>query len=237
MEAIKAQAYTVSLPFFINGEYVEPDNFQATYTIYNNSGAPIAGYVNITSGVSGSYLSVNIPANVNTIANGLDFERRTVLMQFNHNGQNHKVIKNYMITEFYPLSVTAENVISYMGIKEGEIYPADLEITQAIFDIKKIMGSEIFNTFMVSGDHNNILLNDAIKYQTAHRAMANIELKILQKAGSESVSFARFQQIDFKAIAARVHSDLASAISQISGGSGAAFDTITLSNPLDIFTG
>jgi len=237
MEAIRSQAYTISLPFFIDGEYVTPDNFQATYTIYNNSGAAIAGFTNVVVGVSGSRVSLNIPAYLNTIAGGLDFEKRTALVQYIYEGQNHKVTKNYMITDFYPLSVTAENVISYMGLKEGEIYPEDLEITPALFDIKKIIGDTNFNAYMISGDYNNILLNDAIKYQTAHRAMANVELKALQKAGSESVSFARFQMIDFKKISERVISDLNSAISQLSGSGSAAFEVLSLSSPLDILTG
>lgn len=238
MDAIVGKAYTLRFDFVHDGEYVVPDLASVTYTAYDNAGAAIAGHtaVAVNTDSNTNFVSIQLPSGVQTVAGGKILEHRRVRIDYTYQSKSYNLVQSYLVTAALNHHVSPRDVISYLAIKDGEIFESEVQLTPAYFELRDLLGSSVFDAALVSGLISQVRINDAIKYRAAQRLLATIELRALRRAGGDSLNFARFEKIDFEGIKASIAADLSSAIEDM-GAAATTPSLLLLTTPDDVFTG
>jgi hypothetical protein len=238
MGAIVGKAHSVRFDFMDDGEYVVPTIGSVTYTIYNNAGVAISGQtaVAVTTLADTNYISLAIPSSVQTLDSAKSFEQRTVFIDYTVAGKSQTQEKHYFVTNRLNVRVTPRDVISYLSIKDGEIFEDEVQITPAYFTVRDTLGSAVFDAALSSGDMTQLRVNEAVKLQAAMYFLTTLELRALRKAGGDGASFNRFEKIDFKAMRVNIQQELATALNDV-GGATSIPTLIMVTSPTDIYTG
>lgn len=238
MQAIVGTAYTLTFPFIVDGEYVVPDDGSVTYTLFDNSGAAVSGQTDqaVTTDNATDHIQITIASGQQTIAGGKTFEQRTVRVKYKVDAKDFSVEDWYYVTNNLNFRVRPQDVISTLGIKEGEALLEEVDLIGAYFRIADALGAPAFSTALSSGGINQINANSAIKYAAAIDLATVIEMKAFRKFGNE-LNYARFDKIDFAAIRAGLQDKLSDALTAAGGVNFLSGSLFAVTSPVDPMTG
>lgn len=237
MQALAGAAYSISFDIMQDGDYVVPDEGSVAYTLYDNTGAAVSGQtaVAVDSDATTNRVTIDIASGYNTIGSGRTFEQRTVRLSYKYQQKSYMVEDWYYVTSALNFRVSPMEVISALGIREGEVLANEVDLVQAYFKVADSVGSG-FDTALSSGTISQIKANEAIKITAALSLARVIELKAFRKFGNE-LSYARFDGLDFEAIRANLKDALSDALGSLDGVTASAGSLFTVTTPVNPITG
>lgn len=227
MDAIVGSAHTVSFDLQVGVDYVDPDAGSVTYTVRDNTGAAISGQTDIEvddNDIIDQSVTITVPSGSHTITGSRDYEQRTVQLKFTVDGQSYSFLKHYYVTPWLNYRVEPISVLGLIGLKEGEVWADQVDLVRSYYMLKSQLGGAVLDTALASGTAEQFAANEAIRYFAAIDMIRCIELKALRKAGGDSMSYQRFEKIDF----ASVRGSLELALTDLING----FDTDTADTPV-----
>ena len=241
MDAIVGQSYLVAFDLRLDEEYVTPDAGTITYTVYDNSGTVMGGLSNVAypdGSVTANRVLITVPNSSHTVGAGKSFEQRSVELNFLYDGVPHRMLKHYYVTSRLNYRADPFEVLGMIGLKEGEVFADQVDFVRSYFLLASQLtssGSDLA-TLLASGTISQINANEAIKVHAALDLMTCIELKAFRKAGGDSLSFQRFEKVDFSALRAELTSRLSTLTEAISSTTTAptVFQVVTV---VDAITG
>lgn len=202
MQAIVGENFTHQFHFIVDREYVTPDSGSVSYTLYDNAGAAISGQTNqavsLTAGAQ--VANIQISSAYHTVASGKSFEQRTLRLKFLYGGKSYVFERSYFVTPLLNFRVTPEEVISELGLLEGEVLFDQVDLVGAYFEAADKVTSATLVSMLSSGTLSQLQANELIKCMAAIKLANAIQLRAFRKAGGDTLNYARFEKIDFTAI-------------------------------------
>jgi hypothetical protein len=236
--AIVGTNFGLMLDTYVGQNILIPDSGSMEYTVYDNSGQPITGLTAVAvSGVNQKNL-ITIPSAAQTVAGGKEFEQRTVVFTFNSALAPHTKTYSYQVTPFLNHHVTPEQVITVLGVQEGEILYDQVELLPAYFDAKQRLTD--IDAALSSGTTTQTKANDLIAHLAAIRLIQTLELRAWRRFGSDAQAYQRFDTVDFDGIRRRVSGQIEMLVSDIEGDdlvTTAAGILFAVTQPTDAITG
>lgn len=239
MQALVGKDYSVTFELVIGGEFAPFDEGTSSFTIYKNDGTVNSSYedVVIDTLAGQNQIVLNIPSDVHTVASGKSFEKRHVVLTTKSQGKTHYLKQTYFVTTFLNYSCSPSDVLALIGVRDGEILLEDVDLISAYFKVVDAVGSTTATTALSSGDMKQVQINEAIKIQAALDLIRTIELKALKKVGDDSLSYTRFDGVDFNTIRTNLSNALQVAISTVQSSDITPNTLFTISTPTDAITG
>lgn len=235
MQAISGAPYTLTFDFKQDGEYVVPDDASVNYTIYANDGSVLHSDT-VDTDNNTNQVQLPISGTYQTVADGLQFEQRTVRLAYTVGGNSFLSEQWYYVTGLLNYRVTPGAVVALLGIKEGEVLFDEIDLVGAYFNVADSLGLSVLTAALASGGIKQIKTNEAIKITAALDLARIIELKAFKKFGNE-LSYTRFDNIDFDAIRSGLLDALSDALAVSSDVVLTAPTLFTVTNPVNVLTG
>jgi hypothetical protein len=219
---LAGQNITVAVPLTRGGEPVVADGSTISWSLRGHDGAELSAAA--TLACSDSTALIPVPAGSNGLASAWS-EKRTILVTFNVAGQPQTARVAYRLTNFLNHSVEPAEIRTFIGITEGELPDAEIDLSAAYLDVA---GATDF------ADLAQALAGEAASEQAANRgiiAQAVINLlpglpARISKSESDGTSKVERFPIDLAQLEARARAQLASAI--------ATFTSVTNTDPVFI---
>jgi len=170
-----------------------PDAGTTTYTVYDHSGNAISGAtdVAVTTDDTTTSVPVTIDAADNSIASGKIFEKRTIVLTIEKNGQVHTFRKNYRLVPLLKHSETPDSVRSFLGVANHELPDEDIDLFQAYITVKELFDNPTIDAVLESGDHKEMAANEAIRMQAVLDVIPSLKQRIAQNESDGTFEFAR----------------------------------------------
>lgn len=234
-QTVVGAPYTLSFAFIKDGEYVVPDEGSVVYYLYGNDGTQLHTAAVPTDNTT-DHIQIPIDASYNTITGGRTFEQRTVRVKYALNGNILFLEDWYYVTQPLNYRITWRDVVTTLGIKEGEILEQEVDLVQAFFKIADLVTPSVLAAALSSGTIKQINANEAIKITAALDLATVIELKAFSKFGNE-LSYTRFATIDFEMLRDNLEGKLTEAISIITDTVFTSYDLLLVTSPKNPMTG
>jgi hypothetical protein len=222
MTAIVGQDYALKFTFFKDGEFISPDEGSVTFTLYANDGSVIDDFdeieVEIEEGEQEAVVLIEGAAH--TLASGAKFEQRSCVLTYYVNDFPYQLEQYYYVTNRLNVRASPEAVIARLGLKVGEVDPADVDILAAYIFLDRQLGGTLLDDALASAGHTQISANRAVLLAAALDLTTALELKALQKAGGETMSFSRAEKLDFNGIRAGLQAELQNQMGIVQGAAG-----------------
>jgi hypothetical protein len=198
MDITVGEAAAVQFQFIVDGEFVVPT--VATYSVRDNAGALMTGLVDvaISLGATDTQATITVPANKNTVGNGLLFENRTVIGKFTYQGNIYPFRQSYRIAPFLNHTVTPDDVRSALGVLKHEFSDDDIDITSSYYLVQERVGATALTTALAAGDITNQYANWAIMYRCAMDLVPALQLRAGLDQGDDNITFGRFDKVDWE---------------------------------------
>lgn len=224
---------TVPVDFIVNGEFVIPES--ATATLRLNDGSVDATISNVSLDTSTTSTSVTIPEVSNTLASGVDFEHRYLLVTFVLNAQTYTQTIHYDLIPFVPMTGTPDKVRAILGLDLSELPDTDIDLFRAYLDIKARTDVDI-STALTSTGRDSLTANEIINIQAALNVVPSLQLRVAASMQSEDSVFRRFSSMDFNAIENKLVGRQMSLLSELITTTEVAFSIFGVSTPTDPVT-
>lgn len=201
MEFLSNRAITFSVPFEKGTDFFTPDVGTVSFTVRDNTGQPIDGLtdVAVTTTSSTTRLDIALSAEQTSISGLL--ENRYVEVRYESRGLAGVINTSFRLRPFVPMSVTGDEVRSFLGLTEHELGDDEMEFYWGYLRAK--MDVPAVDAALVAGDMTTLLVNDMIKGAVVIKLIASLPLRVAKSEQSEASQFARLDAlIDFKALLA-----------------------------------
>lgn len=230
---------TANLRFvFLDGrDTFIPDASSVTYTIRDNAGSPIVGYVDlpVTTGPTTVSITVAVPGALNEITGKL--ERRTVTVKATKGGKYWSQTQGYFISQWLNTWVTPKDVRDYLGVNEDELPDDDLNLVTAYLAVEAELGSSILVTALASSTIDTVKANNAIMYRMAQDVLPGLAYRIAQTETNGTLAFTRLAKLDLDKLVAETAKRYGEIISELGGALTADRTWVMFSTDPDPFTG
>ena len=240
MDAIVGSAHTVSFDLQVGVDYVDPDAGSVTYTVRDNTGAAISGQTDVEideNDIIDQRVTISVPSGAHTVSGSRDYEQRTVQLKFTVDGQSYSFLKHYYVTPWLNYRVEPISVLGLIGLKEGEVWADQVDLVRSYHMLKNQLGGTVLDTALASGTAEQFAANEAIRYFAALDMIRCIELKALRKAGGDSMSYQRFEKIDFDSVRASLQLSLDELVDGFDTDGAETAIIFLVSNPTNPITG
>lgn len=197
---LAGQAVTLDVLFEQGVDTVIPDVASVTYTLYDNNGAQVSGAVDVAVTTDGTSTSVPI-----TIASGKNgktglFEHRTLVVKYKLNGGDRQQQLQYRLTDFVPMTATADGARSLIGAARNELPDQDLDFYQAYIEVCAEISSASVNAALISAGQANFSANRAIVCRALLDLLPSLQFRLVQSSKSNTAQISRFTKVDFVAL-------------------------------------
>jgi len=231
-----ATSSVLSVRLVRDGDFIIPDpSTNVTLTIRAKSGVLL--HIE-TKTASGSDYTFNVPNLVNTLTSPNSVESRLAQVVYIVNGGAYRLILNYEITEFVPLTVNEDSVRSYIGITLDELEDSEIDLLKAYYTLVGAYGSNFTTPFNAEG-LSSFNANKAVALQAALDLAVSLPQRLAQKTDAEKASFQRATKFDPYKLVAKLEEELTDTLAAIlptaSTLVGAAL--FAVSGGVDPFTG
>lgn len=202
LDFIAGEAGKLPIKFERGGAPLLPAVGSVFFTVRDHAGVPMSAYSNVavTTDPTTFSVSLDIPAGVNTIANGKFFERRTLSVAYVVGGVSYLDSYSFRIIPFLNHSVTPDAVRGFIGVNDGELENSDIDITAAFMKAGVEVGMEAMATALASGTLKEIKANDLVLMRTVLDVLPSLKQRIAQREEDGVKSFERPKIIDFTAL-------------------------------------
>lgn len=227
----------VSLPieFKINGDLAAPDLDSLQVYLYGQDGVALAGWEPRSVPVDGvqTIAAVEINQSDNETAAEGTIEKRTLVCVFTVGGATHQIRETFLLTPFLNFTATTQDVMSYFGLREGELNPDAVSMVEAYLEAAGLLTKTILDT-QLAAPATMFRANRLITLLAARRALPSLRLAAQQLAKSDRTQFERFKTLDWLQIDRQLASDLEQATGVSTDVSSSI---ITKATPTDVITG
>jgi hypothetical protein len=226
--------------FVGEGEPFVPDPNTVKYTVYDHSGAPIAGLIDVpVATTSLTYqISFTIPAVNNSIGVGKNFERRTVVVMYQRGGADTRDVQSYRIIVMGLYSVEPKDVRSFIGIQEKELNDDEIDIYAAYMYVKQEFGDTIaIDTALTSGTTQELAVNELIKLRAVIDLIPSLRQRIAQEESNGVTSYKRLNIKDFNEFEAAVLGRYSAVMTEVLDLTGVDVTLVLTTTDADPITG
>lgn len=223
---------TLNFDFIVDGEYVVPAS--ANYSFRGHNGVVVGSTTNLTD--LSTSASITVPAVNNVLATGSLYENRYVLVTFVHEGRTHTLVQNYKLTNFVPITATADDVRRLTGLAVNELPDDDIDIMSGYFYLYDAYGTD-FSNQLVATTYKNRLANEAIALRAALDVVISFPLRVPQSVKSEDAQFIRTAKIDWSGMEREIRRQLQEKITAVISVEETTVEVFSVSSPTDPFTG
>lgn len=188
LDAFKDKNFLVTFVINDNDEYASlTDDDYATYSIYDLSGNVINNIENVAVELTDdnrTVIKIEIPSEVNFIAEGSAFSNRVVILNYTLNGVQHSLRKNYRVVPFIPYVTNEHDVRNLLGLPETILEDSMIDVYVGYLKSKAIISN--LDEILTSGSIKSTLANRMIAIRTALALRTTIPL-LVPKIETESV--------------------------------------------------
>lgn len=229
------QDVTLRVDFKVNGEFEVPSS--AASTIRGNLGEVLDGPNTITLGPTQSYATITVPAALNDKTLGI--EKRSVVVTYDVEGAEFTNTISYLLVDALPILFGTPEVISFLGLDQGDLSENDLDTLGAYYALKASLTTGVLDAALSSTDPNTQLrANWAVIYKTIVQiSPQSLKIRLNQIEKSDATSFTRFKDIDFEALIADAAGRLDDIVEGLDPATASQATLLILTNPTDEFTG
>lgn len=179
-----------------------------TYTVLDHSGTAIAGLENVpvTTSASTFQSTITIPSLYNTVAPTKLFERRTIFLRFQSNGQSHYQKLAYRLLPTFPYTVNPADIRRFLGVNETELPDEDVDLFSAYLFVRETFTDPTdLDDLLLSGDLNEVRANEAIAMRAAIDIIPSLQNRVAQKETNGVMGFDRIKITDYTALLAEAY--------------------------------
>jgi hypothetical protein len=184
-----------AIPLVRNGEPFLPDNGQVSWSLRGQDGSVIVGPTQVT-GVTDTQVQLTVVAADNTVAGGLLFEKRTILVTGAVGGQPFSIRVIYRLTAWLNYTASADDVRAFMGIDLAELPDSDIDLTIAYSDVAGVVSKDLLDSALVAGDATEIAANRAIVARAVINVIPSAQARMLKSQSDGTQDIDRFK-VDF----------------------------------------
>lgn len=228
---------TLSVAFMFQGDYEIPDANSVTYTLRDNLGNAVPGYVDLplTPAAGATSVSIVIPGSENT--NAKTFELRTVVVSYTVNGAGRAIPFTYRVINFVQMTATPDDVRRLLSVAANELPDSDIDLIEAYFLVANEVTPSVLTTALSAGDITTIAANKALAARAALEVIPTLQLRILQVEQSATDVAKRYSGVDFQAVRDYVASVYAQNKATFTGITTVTYEMAVMVTPLDAVTG
>ena len=239
MDVLAGSNASIRFRFERGAEPIIPTAGSVSYTIRDQNGVPLTGYIDLPVILGPADTSVNIPlpAAINMMT--LRVEKRFVVIRWSAQGNDYSSVINYRLVPFLNTTVTHAAVRSQIGgIGKTTLPDDEIDIIRAYLQIEDKLGQPVLEDALSSGGLTEITANDAIRLQAAMDVLPSVKLRVLQKETDGPLSYERadlgplLDQLEVD-----IRQNLLAAINTLSGRAEDSFTLLLLTSPTDPITG
>lgn len=237
---IKDDEAIIPVDFIQDGDFVVPDIGSVTYSVRDNLGNLVAGHTNIpvVTDETTTRISIHLPASVNGMDAAKDVENRAVIIRYTVSGYPFQVLVKYRLTKWLNLLVTEEDVRAQLGVTVFELPDDHVDIVNAYLEVKSdLSGSKNLDQILVEGTRRTYRANRAVVYRAALEALPSLQLRVLLKEQSDTVSMQRLGDIDLERLRRETARLYSATLAAIRGESEGILSLLLSPLPLDPVTG
>lgn len=224
--------HTVLIDYIVDGEHVIPTS--ASVTVRDHVGNPLIS--NSVLDVTSTQVSFEVSGANNTLVGSNVVESRFLNVYFLYEGRQYRRDLSYRITEFVPLSVTAEDVRSEIGVDQSELADHEVDLLRAYHQLVTDYGSA-FSDSLTVGTSLFMEANEAVVLRAAINLIPSLNLRVGVQISAEENKFQRMSEFDPDHIQNVLASRLAAIMDLITGEDATTVDPLTLVTPTDVITG
>lgn len=221
--------------FFQDGEYIVPDIGSVTWTLYGNDGS-IGSQNNtaLTTDASTNKVTLATSQGDNVISGAV--EKRTIVIDYDINGQGYSDQIHYWITSLLNITVTEADVRAVLGVEPKELPDDAINIVEAYHDTSADLVNDI-TTILAAGDRSALKANRAITLKAALTVLPSLRLKVAQKETSDTIGYSRYTDMDWIALRDDLSAQYADALLQSDDQQVPDLALFVVSTPPDPVTG
>lgn len=227
---------SITARFVVDGHPRPPDANSVTYSLYGQSGELLVEDAAVVTGPTAVQVQIVTPAQ--TDERELRFEKRTMIVRWTVGGVPFQQRITYRLTAFLNHTITAEQVRSYLGVKERDLADSEIDVIGAYIEAETLLTAELLDITLAQGGIEERRANDVILYLAVLRVIPSLKLRVAQEEREGSIGLVRPQIRDFSELQATTETRLAEALQLVNAS--AVIDTPTLivaSLPTDVITG
>lgn len=230
------------VPFLVEGEPVIPAVGSVTWTLRDNAGAKVTGYIDkaeTTTNLS-TEVALTIDAADTTIDPDARFEKRTVQIKATVGGRAYTDQITFRIAEFVNMTAKPDDVRAFIGVGPSELPDRDIDLFSAFIDseeaVDAVGASGDFLTALAAGTRVELQANRMIMLRSVLAVLPSLGQRILQRHTDGSIGTTR-HKLDLTAIAAQARGELASAMDLVTGRATSAVPLLIFGLDTDVITG
>lgn len=238
---VKGANAIFTIDFKVDGEFVIPeldsvyltvrDSSLISYPSYNNQPLP---------GITTSSYQLSVDSIVQTTSE--ETTLRFVQLKFTSNGVVHSQNFSYTVTDFLPITVSAEDVRNIFGAEYREIPDDSFDIPFQYFRLNRKYGALFKSAYLdaVGSQHANRVL----AYACALSLIISAPTRILKRERTSDSSEFERQRVDFTALEAKITSMMSQEVvltleamgSTESVSASQEHSLFVLTSPVDVIT-
>lgn len=194
--------------FFSSGkEPIIPDTGSVTYSVWDHSGAPIVGLVDLplSTGPTTFQYEITISAIYNTISSGRIFSRRTLVISYLKNGATAGITQTYRLVPNMNYTVSPRDIRAFIGINTNELPDEDIDLMATYLMVNNDFGGTYLQNALVSGTISEVYANDAIAMRTVMEVIPSLQARVAQSEKNGVMGYERLKILDFSSLLAAAY--------------------------------
>lgn len=217
LSTLAGEAVTITVPFTRDGEPFVPDANSVSWSLRDHTGIVIATSPVVS--VSDTQMQVDLLSTQAAIASDRTFEKRTLVVRAEQNGQPYLWSTTYRIHKWLNLSTSAEDVRAFIGCGPDELPDQAVDLVEAYLTVDALTP---LNTALTAGTVLEVHANRAVMAQAVLDVLPSLAQRLAKKESDGNRSIERFT-LDLVSLEAKARHMLRAALDAV----GAADDTAT----------
>lgn len=231
-----SQVHTFRYEFRDDGEIVVPDVASVSWTLFDNDGTSAPANTNQLVTTDGTTNSVQLVTQQGDNIISTTVEKRTVIIRWSLNGASREDRFHYWLTNLIDITVTENDVRAILGVQSRELPDASIDLVSSYFDVDADMNASLAAVLII-GTSRAIKANKAIALRAAIDCLPGLRLSVAQKEASDTISYARYSEMDWAALRTELANQYAEALLDADDTDIPDLALLTLATPTDPITG
>lgn len=177
-----------------------PDADTASYTVYDHLGVALVENVNLSMGIADYIANLVIDTSLVQITAPRRFEKRTIIVRFEHAGKPVSVTKVFQVVPELFYSTTPMDVRNFLGLGAKELPDDAIDLLTAYLEVEFDIGETVLTSALVSGSLLEIYSNNMIMLRAALSLIPSLQQRIAQSESDGLLNFDRIRIKDFSSL-------------------------------------
>lgn len=226
------------VPFTRDGEPFVPDVGSVKWTLRNQAGSKVIGFIGtaLTTDTSTTEVTFTVPAAQNALDPDSRFEKRVVVVTGLLGGHPFEIMAPYRLIPWLNHSVNEDAVRAYVGADSQELPDAMIDVPAAYFAIENRIGQTELAAALQSGTLVEQAANRAIVAQAVVALLPSLRQRLLTQQSDGALKFQR-SVIDVAAVEAAARGDIQTSIDMLSTATEVNLELLVIPTLVDPITG